>query len=172
MTRCKILLADLDLSYLAPLELALLREYDEQLDISLVTDAEYLREMFSRPQRLDVVVINESLWQPEFRRHDIGQILLLSEEHAESGARYEYPQIYKYTSVQNVVQRLDGVLQRYLRAGETTECRQITVYSPQGGSGKTTIALGLAASLAGLGSRVIYIDAEPLQDFCAIIGRK
>ena len=163
MTRCKILLADEDLSYLAPLELALLREFDEKLDISMVTDPSYLRELFSTPQRLDVVIINERLWDPEYRRHDIGQVFLLSEE--PNGSMSEYPQIYKYTSEQDIVQQLDGVLRRYLRDGETTDCREILVYSPQGGSGKTTLSLGLAASLAALGSRVLYVDAEPLQDF-------
>ncbi len=163
MTRCKILLADEDLSYLAPLELALLREFDEKLDISMVTDPAYLRELFSKPQRLDVVIINERLWDSEYRRHDIGQVFLLSEE--SNGSMSEYPQIYKYTSEQDIVQQLDGVLRRYLRDGETTDCREILVYSPQGGSGKTTLSLGLAASLAALGSRVLYVDAEPLQDF-------
>ena len=167
MTRCKILLADEDLSYLAPLELALLREFDEKLEISMVTDPAYLRQMFSTPQRLDVVIMNERLWDSEYRRHDIGQVFLLSEDPID-GSMSEYPQIYKYTSEQDIVQQLDGVLQRYLREGETSDCREILVYSPQGGSGKTTLALGLAASLAALGSRVLYVDAEPLQDFPAL----
>lgn len=48
-----------------------------------------------------------------------------------------------------------------LEAGQSDKvCHIITVYSPQGGAGKTTIATNVAASLMREGTRVLIIDCD------------
>ena len=170
MEKSKIILADSDLSYLAPIELLLLREHSDRIELQIITDSGYLRELLSDPQRIDILVINEELWQDEFRRQDIRQLFFLCEE--------EQPKIhteendillYKYTSARDVYASINIVLRRMIGTQTKMTSRVIMVYSPQGGSGKTTVSIGLCCALASLGSKVLYMSLEPLQTFSGLL---
>lgn len=50
--------------------------------------------------------------------------------------------------------------------------RILMVYSPVGGSGKTSLSLGLAENLSRMGHKVLYIDAEYLQTFQFWLGEE
>src|SRR5690606_12679878 len=100
--------------------------------------------------------------------------VLLSEyeaavEQGEEGRAPEVlPIVYKYQSVNSL---LSDVLQHYERhsgirakrlAVEDKSTRFIGVYSASGGTGKTTIAVGLAELLAAAGKRVFYLNMESM----------
>lgn len=164
MEKCSIILADKDLSYLSVIELLLLREYGNRIDLYLMTDPDYLIHFFSEPRKIDILVINTSLWQEDFRRQDIRQIFLLSEDensliHTEENDIL----LYKYTSAQDVFASINIVLRRFAGTQAQLPTQLITVYSPQGGCGKTVTALGISIGLVNIGSKVLYINAEPLQ---------
>lgn len=170
MEKCKIILADTDLSYLSTIELLLLREYGSQADLQLITDADYLTSYFAEPRKTDVLVINEDLWQEDFRRQDIHQVFLLSED--------EHPQIrtgendillYKYTSARDVFASINIVLRRLAGTRTQLPTQVLMVYSPQGGSGKTVTAMGICCGLVNIGSKVLYINTEPLQTFSGFL---
>lgn len=170
MARCKLLFADTDLSFLEPIELLLLREHSASVSLELVTDPEYLARAFREPQRLDMLVINERLWREEFRRQDIRQVIFLC-ENAGSPARTENGDIrlYKYTSARDIFSAISVMLRRWTEPGDAQEARVIAVYSPQGGSGKTTVAAGICAELAGMGCRVLFVETESLQSTSGIV---
>lgn len=166
MEKCKIILADTDLSYLSTIELLLLREYGSQADLQLITDAEYLAAYFSEPRKTDILVINEDLWQEDFRRQDIHQVFLLSEdEHPQIRTEDNDILLYKYTSARDVFASLNIVLRRLTGTRTQLPTQVVMVYSPQGGSGKTTTAMGICCGLVNIGSRVLYINGESLQSF-------
>ena len=168
MANCRIVLADNDLSYLATIELELLRQFGDRAQVELITDTDYLRDCFSVSQRIDVLIMNEALWLEDYRRQDIGQVFLLTESE-ERNDKLEYPQIYKYTSVQSVLKTISNAVVRAL-GGESSACRVIAVYSPQGGCGKTSVAIGLASVLASFSGHVLFLSAEALPDFGPILG--
>ena len=164
MEQCRVLLADTDLDYLAHIELLLLREYSSNIRLELVTSHEYLEQMFREPQKLDILVINECLWQPAFRRQDIRQIFLLSEEEQPKIQTEENDiLLYKYTSARDVFSSINVVLRRFCGVTTAASTKTIMVYSPQGGSGKTTISMGICAGLTAIGSKVLFINTEALQ---------
>lgn len=166
MEKCKIILADTDLSYLSTIELLLLREYGNRADLQLITDAEYLTAYFAEPRKTDILVINEDLWQEDFRRQDIHQVFLLSEdEHPQIHTEDNDILLYKYTSARDVFASLNIVLRRLTGTRTQMPTRVVMVYSPQGGSGKTTTAMGVCCGLVNIGSRVLYINTESLQSF-------
>lgn len=170
MDKCRITLADSDLSYLAPIELLLLREYANQIELQIITDKEYLRQFFADPQHIDVLVINEDLWQDEFRRQDIRQLFFLcEEEHPNIHTEENDIVLYKYTSARDVYASINIVLRRQLGTQTRLVTQSVMVYSPQGGSGKTTTALGVCCGLTNLGSRVLFISLEPLQTFSGLL---
>lgn len=164
MQKCKIILADGDLSYLSAIELLLLREYGNQIDLQLITTSQYLSDLFSEPQRIDIIVINEALWQEDFRRQDIHQVFLLSEdEHPQIRTQDNDILLYKYTSAHDVFASINIVLRRLTGVHTQLPTRLLMVYSPQGGSGKTTTAIGICCGLSNIGSKVLYINTETLQ---------
>ena len=161
----KVLLADPELSYLSTLEIMLLREYDDRITLMLATDPDYLDELFKTPQQIDILVINENFWKDKYQRQGIKNIFVLRETETRVRSEQGFVNIYKYSSVQNVISSVDSLLRRMVGEKQRTDCKLIMVYSPQGGCGKTTLAIGAAKALKTLGNSVLYIDTEYLQSF-------
>ena len=166
----KVLLADPELSYLSTLEIMLLREYGEQISLELVTDAQYLDELFKTPQQIDILVINEHLWKDDYQRQGISNVFMLRESETRGRSEQGFINIYKFSSAQNVINIIDGVLRRMVGEKQHMDGRLVLVYSPQGGCGKTTLAIGAARALQTMGNRVLYVDAEYLQSFGSLLG--
>ena len=164
MGKCRVIFADTELSFLEPIELLVLREYAGEISLELITDPEYLMRTFREPQRVDVLVIHERLWREEFRRQDIRQVFVLCED-AHTGGRTENGDIflYKYTSAHDVFASINVVLRRQIGARAAHRGEVIAVYSPQGGSGKSTIAAGICAALTSIGCRALFVETDPLQ---------
>ena len=62
MNKLKIVLADTDENYLAPLERKFIDEFEDNGEIHVITDREYLRKYFSVPQSLDILLIDEAVF--------------------------------------------------------------------------------------------------------------
>ncbi len=165
----RVLMADPELSYLSKLEIMLLKEYGEQINLSLVTDPAYLDELFKTPQQIDLLVIHESFWKEDYNRQGIKNVFFLQENETRARSEQGFVNIYKYSSVQNVISTINAVLRHMVGEVRQMECKLVMVYSPQGGCGKTTLAIGAARALAQLGNSVLYIDAEGLQTFSGIL---
>lgn len=164
--RYRVFMADEDLSYLSKLELMLLREYGDQIELHLITDSDYLEELFRTSQKIDVLVIAENFWKEEYRKQGISRVFFLTETEEPTKIEPGVTNIYKYSSVQNVVHTINVVLRHLIKGTvDSIEKKIVMVYSPQGGCGKTTLAVGTAKALFQLGNKVLYIDAESLQTF-------
>ncbi len=161
----KVLLADPELSYLSTLEIMLLREYGEQISLLLATDPVYLDELFKTPQQIDILVINETFWKDEYQRQGIENIFMLRETDTKVRSEQGFINIYRYSNVQNVISNVDALLRHMVGEKRPAGCKLVLVYSPQGGCGKTTLAIGAAKALQALGNTVLYVDAEYLQSF-------
>lgn len=157
-------MADEDISYLSKIELMFLREYGEEIDLELITDAEYLDRLLQTPQQIDILVVQEDFWKEDYRKQNVKHIFFLTETESRTDSVPGITNIYKYSSVQNIVHTINVVLKHLVQGRENKlEKKVVLVYSPQGGSGKTTIALGAAKALHQLGNHVLYIDAESIQ---------
>ena len=168
----KVLLADPELSYLSTLEIMLLREYGEQISLLLATDPVYLDELFRTPQQIDILVINESFWKDEYQRQGIKNIFMLRETDMKVRSEQGFINIYRYSNVQNVISNVDALLRHMVGEKRRIGCKLVLVYSPQGGCGKTTLAIGAAKALQALGNNVLYVDAEYLQSFGGMLNAK
>lgn len=164
MKRYRLIMVDEDISYLSKVELMLLREYSEEIDLELITDPDYLDRLFQTPQQIDILVIHEDFWKDSYRKQSLRHVFFLTETEAGNNTLPGITNIYKYSSVQNVVRTINVVLKHLVQGSENKlEKKIVMVYSPQGGSGKTTIALGAAKALTNLGNRVLYINTESIQ---------
>lgn len=169
MEKIRVLLADTDEKYLMALERKFIDGFEGRADINIITDAEYLNTFFGTPQYLDILVINDGLYNRSFERHDIANIFILSEQMLEEEATGNLNDnyIYKYTSVKEIFNEVVNNLSINSTSSlsNVKETRVISVYSPIGGIGTTSMAVGLSAALAKNHKKVLFISTDSLQSF-------
>lgn len=174
MAKVRIVMADLDASYVEPLELKFLDELKEDVDVMTITDPDYFKTFFSVPQTMDVLVINEELYSHQLDKQNIKNLFILQEQEGNphtSNLNVTY--LYKYTSVQDI---FNEIINRMSEQGQNPllmkkDTRIIMVYSPSGGSGTTTIAMGISQALANMHRQVLFMGLDNLQTFAWNLGR-
>lgn len=168
MKKPKVILADTDADYLVSLEIKFLESLGDDIDLEVITEAELFQKKFSLPVSADVLVVSQDLYQSRLQKQDVGTIFILVErvEERDTGDLAE-KWIYKYSSTKNIFKQIlagsGGTLGN--RGNDSRDTRVVLVYSPLGGIGKTTVALGISAGLTQGFQKVLYIDAERLNAF-------
>lgn len=168
MAKPKVIIADTEISYVIPLQLKFVEDFFEKVDLEIITDKEYFNEKFATPQRADVLIVSEELYEQSLQKHNIANIFLMTEQ--ADGSQLDIPgvtKIYKYTSVKEIFNEIVGKSAEVLNVQgvEKKETQIILVYSACGGVGKTTVAMGISAGLAQKFKNVLYINAAHLQTF-------
>lgn len=174
MSLTRILIADTDEQYLAPLERKFIEEFGDKAEINIITDLEYLNFFFSKPQNIDILVINENIYDNTFQKHNILNTFILSEKDTEDNltADLDINHIYKYTSVKEIFNTIkNNVTTKVVNNIDERETRVIMVHSPIGGVGKTTTAIGIAGALAKAYKKVLFIGIDSLQYYAYFIDK-
>ena len=97
MNKLSIMLVDTDERYLMPIELKFIEELEDKIDIIVISDEGYLKEYFSTPRNIDILVINENLYSYEFEKHNIGNTFILTEKESQVGTEnLSLHSIYNY----------------------------------------------------------------------------
>lgn len=165
----RVILADTEETVLSALEMEFLDKLNEDTDLEVITDPQYFEELFSKPQNADVLVCGEELFGQELQKHDIRDVFLLTERTAVDGSTAELlvKKIFKYSSPQKIVNQIRLVVpEMFQKDGQPMkEPIVVLVYSASGGVGKTTVAMGMCASLAKSYNKVLYINAERINTF-------
>lgn len=170
MARYQIVLVDQDEYYISLLELRFLEYFGDVADIQLISDPDYFRSYFDTPQKLDLLIINDSLYLPELTRHSIEAIIRLSEVPVETQREKSGCILYKYTGMKILFDELAPYLDRAAAcAAQRQETKMICIYSPVGGMGSTTLSMGLCAALAKLNRKVLYLNTETIQSFPSLL---
>lgn len=168
MARPRIVIADTDINYILPLQAKFAEEFSGETDLEIITDQAYFAQLFSNPQKADVLIVSDELYSGALRRHDIGHIFVMMEKY-EEGTTDELTvnRMFKYTSIREIFNEIMGKSADLLNINTHVKkaCQTVLVCSAAGGTGKTTVAMGLAGCLAGNYKRVLYINAEKLQTF-------
>lgn len=170
MSKLRVIIADLDVNYVLPLESRFIEEYTYNIDLEIITDQNYFRELFLSPQKADVLVVSEKLFDAGLLKHGLEHIYVLTEKMAgDDTTDLEVNRIFKYTSVKEIFDRIASDCLRNMGSmlDESKETRVIAVCSGKGGLGKTTIAMGIAGYLAQNYKKVFYLNAAELQNFHA-----
>ncbi len=167
MNKIKIVLADFNEEYLIPIELKLIHELGNNADLEVISAKEYFDMFFSEAQAIDVLLIDMGLFSKKLLKHNIKNIFILTEESQKIAGESNIHSIYKYSSVKEIYNEIVYRSEDNLNIHKTKqrESKIIVSYSPSGGTGKTSLALGLAAVLNDNYYKTLYIDAERLQTF-------
>lgn len=173
MIKKNVVIAVLNNEYIAALEYNLISAQDENITLTIITDEEYYKHFFSHPQKIDCLIIDESLISDLIEKQRIDILFVLTEREDNLENTGNYNMIYKYSSVKEVYHKIVGKLRlsdNKDKGHGKRETRIISVHSPIGGVGKTTAALALCYQLSRLNKKVIYINLDDLQSYLYYFG--
>lgn len=165
MAKLQVVFVDFNEQYLLTLEKRILEELGDIADIELISEKEYFDQYFSTPRKLDLLIINQDLYTQELDRHNVGHVFLMTEEETEqANLPGKFTAIYKYTSIKEIFSKITGRAGNIIPMSEEEKrSKLILFYSPAGGCGQTSVALGFCSALANNYKRVLYISMDSLQ---------
>lgn len=119
------------------------------------------------------------LADPRFLRQDpgtynnVGLVLALTDGRVDTRAE-SYTTVSKYQPGEQIVNRLLELYSGQDAAGVKPvqgqfRTRLVSVYSPAGGAGKTSIAMGLAARMTAQGKKVLCLSLESINSMAAVL---
>ncbi len=169
MSRPRVIIADGDRNYIVPLQLKFVKEFFNRIDLEIITDTQYFTELFSVPQKAEILILSDELYTPSLLKHNIGYIFVMTEQNEQSGTEeLNVNKLYKYTSVKEIFNEIVGKSKGAfnLESGGRQETQIILVTSASGGAGKTTVAMGVSTFLTKYYEKqVLYINASRMQNF-------
>ncbi len=159
-----IAIADSNREYLTRLS-EVLQEY-EDLSVSIFTSVERLEESL-RSKKFDVILFNPDICEEKLQFPNVKLSVCLYCDEVENKELYaDSEKVMKYQRISNLYKE---ILKLYAdKAGYTVNfdnsqnTRVIAMYSPMGGSGKTTIALAVANKIVSRGKSVLFLSMEQL----------
>lgn len=173
--KIKIAVADTDNEYVLRLLSAL--EMEDNLSLSMFSDKNaFVSAMAS--QKFDIVIADPSMLEDagSFKNVKL-TVALFDEEYQGSGKIFEvYKTVRKYQRASSIYKEVLGFFAEVASASMSysvnKKCNIICVYSPAGGSGKTTVAISITDSLANRGVNALYLNFEPVSSYAAIMKKK
>lgn len=164
-----IAIADSNKEYVERL-LEVLQQYDE-LTIHIYTNWEKLQSAMGK-RHFDVVLFDPDMTEEKMSFPGAKlPVCLYSDGTRNAGLYTETVKVIKYQRISSIYKE---VIREYAeKAGYSADFDHsqstsvVAVYSPVGGSGKTTIALALASQLTSRGKTVLFVSLEQLDSsFC------
>ena len=103
MSKPLIIIADTDELYLTNLERKFLEEFDDQIDLEIISDADYFEKRFESPLSVEILVVSEKLYSSSLQKHNISNVCVLVEEH-DNGSTEDLSvnKVYKYLGIREL----------------------------------------------------------------------
>lgn len=119
MEKPRIVIADMNLDYIIPLQAKFVSEYFDKIELELITDNRYFETLFSVPQKAEILVISSELYDSvSLRRHNIGNIFVLTEQNEDGQtAELNVNRLFKYTSIKEIFNEVIGKSSAILNTG-------------------------------------------------------
>lgn len=173
MSKPLLVVAISDEHYLFPLEIGVAEKLYQSVDIEVISDSSYFEEFFTSPRSIDLLIIDESFYDADLKRHNIKKTILLTED-LDDGTEEKNDslaltdsqtiKVFKYLNLQVLMSSI--IPAEWIGVKTNTRATQvIAVISAEGGSGCTVTALGICSSLRQSLKRTLYVNTKSFQDF-------
>ena len=163
-----VVIADFEEDYVVVLEEKILEEFGDKVELEIITEEHYFQTYFTQQRTVEVLIVGEEFYFSELEKHNIRNIFVLHEKLVDMIEKDSVVKhIIKYSSANKIYQQVissNNCLSKLCANKQLSKTKVIVVYSPVGGVGKTTLALGISAFLARE-YKVLYIAAERMNIF-------
>jgi cellulose biosynthesis protein BcsQ len=138
-------------------------EHNSLFEIMTFTKCEYLKDYLCKSSS-DILLIEKSFINDEVRAY-FKNVLVIVLDDKDMDNDGEFCHISKYQKTEDIIKKItfryaESIGDKSIISDDTGTAKIVSVYSPIGGSGKTTLALSIATSFAMRGKRVIYFNME------------
>ncbi len=163
MGRLRLVIADTDKDYLLSLEKYLVLKYPQRFDIFLFSSVEKLSDFLMNAEQKEIMLISSKMYNSTLKLKSVDTVVILLENEDEPLIK-GFERIKKFQHTDKLVTDIFRIYSSrttntcFVSGGKNT--RIICVYSPAGGTGKTSIAVGCSILCAGLGFKTFYLNAE------------
>lgn len=165
----KLLIAGKDENYLMMLAAKIFEELDDNIVVSVITDLDYLYQYINSGQTEEkILVLGNEYYYDNLNLTGFESIVLLDErESMIQVVNSKFIIINPYLNMDVVYDYITSqtALKEEIQKTKIKDTKLIAVYSPIGGSGKTTIAYGLCIAFSRSYKKTLYLNLNPLQDF-------
>lgn len=171
MDKPKIIIVDTNVNYIIPLQLKFIEEFFNKIDLEIISDTKFFEEFCLKPQKADILIISQELYNSNLQRHNINNIFVMTEQYEEDTDDLNINKLFKYTSVKEIFNEVISKSKSVngFESQIINEPRIVLIYSASGGTGKTTLALGMSSCLTKNYKRVLYLNADNLQSFSHLL---
>lgn len=173
MARKRVVLMDDDERYLQELSYYFMEKVP-QFELLTFTKEEKLYQYFDEGGRAELLAVDEKFVGKtlEARTSGITRVMLSVSMASVEG----FVSVKKYQKLETLV---NTMLLTYAEESNTLETvrgsaatRIVSFYSPAGGTGKTTLALALAAAASRMGLRVLYLNLEEISSTGSVLPKE
>lgn len=169
MRRLNVVIADNDEAYVQNVVNYFMANYLQGVQVSSFTRQELLYDFLSGLNEIDVLLISPEMYSKAMPRERIAEIFLLTQK--ESSVKDEdINYIDKYRLEDEFASRIIGMFpdeeeDSGTKAGLVADVntKVVAIYSPIGGTGKTTIAVSSSVYCGKKGLKVFYLNLESFQ---------
>lgn len=165
MKKIRIVVADSNKQYMDSLA-AFMRTSEEasKFIVNFFSNTDRLNDYINQTETIDIVLIGTELYDSELNINPHTTVILLEDDQI-SDRDVDFKTIYRYQRLNQLVSNILSIYyEENTLANEllvrSKQASVIAVYSPVGGSGKTTIATNFSKQLALTGSKVFYLNLE------------
>ncbi|MDR2712161.1 MAG: hypothetical protein LBB91_03485 [Clostridiales bacterium] len=160
--KIKLLIASGDTDYAEHLSNTLAKKYADTYKVSICSQAERLDNLLAA-NKYDIALLEPGLAAQADLSSIQLPILLMDDSESIIEIISSFQKIPKYQRISSIA---GTILENYAESGKginsftATKARITAVWSPSGGSGKTTVALALAAHKVSGGKQAVYLSLE------------
>lgn len=116
MAKSRVIIADLDSSYIIPLQAKFAEDFYNQVEIDIITEPEYFKSFFAKPQKAELLIVSEGLYDEHLQMHHIGKIFLMTERDQKvEENELNVVRLFKYTSIKEIFSEIIGECQELLK---------------------------------------------------------
>jgi len=164
MSTISVVIVDENQIYTKALSEYLENEYGQAFEISCFTGIKSLEEYLVNKLNTDIMLIDKQLYNDSIKKYKVKTTLILTEDSQERELKGILT-LYKFQLgdklAKSILQNYDSSESKQFNIHtKSTEAKLITVYSPTGGSGKSTIAYNISRQYAIQGKKTLLISME------------
>lgn len=166
MKRLTLIIVDEEKEYIDALSDFILEEFPGKFSIHSFTNKTTFTKFIAEEYiQYDILLINPSLYDKSLYEGKPGIVIFLAEAISDSCRDSNKTTIYKYQSGRVIAQEMVKIYSEKMDTGnsiveDNRKTKVIAVYSPAGGTGKTTLALSLGICCAQKSLNTLYINLE------------
>ena len=176
-----LLIACPNTEFIKTREEKLLQLIDGRADLRVITDKHYFIEYFSEMGSVDVLIIDRSFYEPYLEAQNINHMIVLNDEiplaFESENENTTHINMMKYVSEEEFLEVVEKALVACEESAEgpdapaanADQLTVVAVYSPVGGCGVSTTALGLGRKLARLEEKVLVVGCDDMQSIGALL---